>query len=123
MKTVKTPFDRFLSLAIVGQVVLHLIYGTELFLYGPHVAPLLLLVVARGLGDLKRSTLRLVLVGLSVFIPLLALHNIARYTEARVLYMERYEAGRTGKAPPQSPQSASQIPSGLEWASVSSAFR
>ena len=95
MKTVKTPFDRFLSLAIVGQVVLHLIYGTELFLYGPHVAPLLLLVVARGLGDLKRPALRRVLVGLSVFIPLLALHNIARYTEARVLYMERYKAGQS----------------------------
>jgi hypothetical protein len=92
--TTKTRFDRFLSFAIVGQVGLHLIYGTELFLYGPHVAPLLLLVVARGLGDLKRPTLRFALVTLSVFIPLLALHNITRYTEARALYMERYEAGK-----------------------------
>ena len=93
-KTVKTPFDRFLSFAIVGQLVLHLIYGTELFLYGPHIAPLLLLVVARGLGDLKRPTLRLALVSLCVFIPFLAFHNITRYTEARTLYMERYEAGK-----------------------------
>ena len=103
MKTAKTPFDHFLSFAIVGQLVLHFIYGTELFLYGPHVAPLLLLVVARGLGELKRPTLRYVLVGLGVFIPLLALHNIARYTEARDLYMERYEASRERAVQPEKP--------------------
>lgn len=93
-KTVKTPFDRFLSFVIVGQLGLHLIYGTELFLYGPHIAPLLLLVVAQGLSGLKRPTLRLALVGLAVFIPFLALHNITRYAEARALYMERYEESK-----------------------------
>ncbi|MEE3326029.1 MAG: hypothetical protein VX252_01705 [Myxococcota bacterium] len=92
--TEKTAFDRFLSFSIVGQLGLHLFYGTELFLYGPHVAPLLLLVAARGLGDLQKPTLKLALLGLGVFIPLLALHNITRYTEARALYVERYEAKR-----------------------------
>lgn len=108
-KTVKTPFDRFLSLAIVGQLGLHLIYGTELFLYGPHIAPLLLLVVARGLGDLKRPTLRFALVALGVFIPLLALHNITRYTEARALYMERYEAGKKEVVQASGADSASRM--------------
>ena len=107
--TTKTRFDRFLSFAIVGQVGLHLIYGTELFLYGPHIAPLLLLVVARGLGDLKRPTLRFALVTLSVFIPLLALHNITRYTEARALYMERYEAGKKETVRTSGADSASRM--------------
>lgn len=90
--TEKTPFDRFLSFSIVGQLGLHFVYGTELFLYGPHVAPLLLLVTARGLGALDRSKLKLALLALGVFVPLLALHNLARYTQARALFLQDHEA-------------------------------
>ena len=97
--TEKTPFDRFLSFSILGQLGIHFVYGTELFLYGPHVAPLLLLVTARGLGALERPKLKLALLALGLFVPLLALHNLARYTQARLLFLHHYEGKKEAVSP------------------------
>ena len=91
LKTEKSVFDRFLSLAILGQVALHMVYGVELFLYGLHVIPLVLLFVTRGLDELKGAQRRALIPALCLFVPLLAVHNITRYTEARALYLEHYE--------------------------------
>ena len=90
-KTEKNKFDHFLSLAILGQISLHMIYGAELFLYGLHIVPLVFLLVARGLNELKGSARHILIPSLCVFVPLLAFHNITGYTEARTLYLERYE--------------------------------
>lgn len=87
----KTPFDTFLFLGIGGQLVLHLIYGTELFLYSFHLAPLLFLTVARGIGDLNGKALQGALFGLCLFIPLLAIHNFSEYEGAWIRYLESYE--------------------------------
>ena len=91
-KTEKNRFDHFLSLAILGQISLHMIYGAELFLYGLHIVPLVLLLVARGLNELKGMARQTLISSLCVFVPLLAFHNITGYAEARTLYLERYEA-------------------------------
>src|SRR5262249_19004407 len=42
----RVPFALFATLA--GQVLLHLVYGEETFLYALHVAPLLVLIAALG---------------------------------------------------------------------------
>lgn len=91
IKTEKTKFDYFLSFSILGQISLHMIYGVELFLYGLHVVPLLLLLVARGFNELRGAARHVLISSLCVFVPLLAFHNIAAYVEARPLYLERYE--------------------------------
>ena len=91
LKTEKNRFDHFLSLAILGQISLHMIYGAELFLYGLHIVPLVLLLVARGLNELQGVARQSLIASLCVFVPLLALHNITGYIEARTLYLERYE--------------------------------
>ena len=90
-KTEKSKFDHFLSFAILGQISLHMLYGAELFLYGLHIVPLVLLLVARGLNELKGTARHIVISSLCVFVPLLAFHNITGYAEARTLYLERYE--------------------------------
>ena len=105
LRTGKTRFDHFLSLAILGQISLHLIYGAELFLYGLHIVPLVLLLVARGLSELKGLALQSAILGLCVFVPLLAFHNITGYTEARELYLERYEERLRSSEGPPSPAS------------------
>ena len=87
----KNQFDRFLSFGILCQITLHMIYGVELFLYGLHVLPLVLLLVMRGLDTLKGLSRRIVIAGLCGFVPLLAFHNMNQYKEARTLYVERYE--------------------------------
>lgn len=88
----KTMFDRFLSLALLGQLLLHMAYGAELFLYGLHFAPLLLLLVARGVSDLEGTKQRAVVGALFVFIPLLGYHNLSQLKETRAKYHVRYEA-------------------------------
>ncbi|RPG04880.1 MAG: hypothetical protein CBC32_013580 [Proteobacteria bacterium TMED72] len=91
LKTEKNRFDHYLSLAILGQIVLHMLYGAELFLYGLHIVPLVLLLIARGLNEWKGTARQTLISSLCVFVPLLAFHNITGYNQARALYLERYE--------------------------------
>jgi hypothetical protein len=91
LKTNKSIFDRFLLLAILGQVAFHMVYGVELFLYGLHIAPLILLFVCRGLDQVKGLPHRTLITALFLLVPLLAFHNIIGYIEARTLYLESYE--------------------------------
>jgi hypothetical protein len=91
LKTKKNIFDRFLLLAILGQVAFHMVYGVELFLYGLHIVPLILLFVSRSLDQLKGAPRRTLITTLFLLVPLLAFHNITSYIEARTLYLERYE--------------------------------
>ena len=88
----KTMFDRFLSLAILGQLLLHMTYGTELFLYGLHFTPLLLLLLARGASDLRGAQQGAMIGTLLIFIPLLGYHNLIQLKEVRAKYHVRYEA-------------------------------
>jgi hypothetical protein len=87
----KTTFDRFLFFAILGQITLHMFYGVELFLYGLHVVPLVLLLLVRGFNETTGTMRRSLVMALCLFVPLLAFHNINQYIEARALYLERYE--------------------------------
>ena len=88
----KTMFDRFLSLSLLGQLLFHMAYGNELFLYGLHFTPLLLLLLARGASDLKGAQQGAMIGALLIFIPLLGYHNLIQLKEARAKYHVRYEA-------------------------------
>ena len=90
-KQEKTPFERFLFLGLAGQLLLHIVYGTELFLYGMHLAPLLVLYVALGVNELTHFTRRAALTGLCLFVPALAWHNHAHLRTAEELFLERYQ--------------------------------
>src|SRR6185312_14809580 len=65
-----------LGLTVAGQLVLHLIYGHETFLYAMHFAPLLVIVAA--LSTLTRARWIAVTVG-AVVLLLAAVNNAAQF--------------------------------------------
>ena len=89
-KREKTPFDHFILLGLVGQLLLHMVYGTELFLYGMHLAPLLIIYVALGVDELRRFSRRAALMVLCLFVPVLGWHNLSHLRAAEALFLERY---------------------------------
>ena len=107
-KKEKTPFERFLFLGLAGQLLLHIVYGTELFLYGMHLAPLLVLYVALGVNELKGFTRRAALTGLCLFVPALAWHNHAHLRTAEELYLEQYQL-KLQAGPPSEAEAPSLI--------------
>ncbi|MBD1909873.1 MULTISPECIES: hypothetical protein [unclassified Leptolyngbya] len=74
-----TKFRLVLGLSLAGQVLLHLIYGEETFLYSLHFLPLLILVAAWSVFTRAR-VVALVLAGLLV--ATLAANNIQQFESA-----------------------------------------
>jgi hypothetical protein len=60
-------FSFALLIVIVGQVILHLAYGEETFLYGLHYVPPLVLLFAQALRGREDAAVRFGLVVLIVF--------------------------------------------------------
>jgi hypothetical protein len=72
-------FRLILGLLLCGQVLLHLLYGEETFLYAIHVAPLLILMV--GLATL--TAIRPIVLGLVlVLIVTMGMNNVHQFTQA-----------------------------------------
>ena len=67
------PFTRVLLLALAGQLVLHLVYGEETFLYALHFLPLLLVLAAMGTFTRARP---IVLSLAGILLLLLLLNNM-----------------------------------------------
>lgn len=77
-----TPLRVTLGLTIVGQLVLHLIYGEETFLYSLHFLPLLILLSALAtLTRLRKFSIAIVV----ILIPLCAFNNWQQYEKATAL--------------------------------------
>ena len=70
---------RAVVLIVVGQLLLHLVYGEETFLYSLHWLPLLVLVAATGLLSRRR---RLVVVAAAILVVCLAVNNFSRFSFA-----------------------------------------
>jgi hypothetical protein len=73
-------FRLVLGLSLVGQYLLHLVYGDETFLYSLHFAPLLILIAAVGTQTRARP---LVVALLVVLVPLAAVNNYVVFLQAR----------------------------------------
>ncbi|MFH1748953.1 MAG: DUF6080 domain-containing protein [Planctomycetota bacterium] len=69
-----------LGLTIAGQLVLHMFYGLETFLYCGHFAPLLVLLVAFGLLSPACRVVRILMVALIVCA---AVNNAGQFAKAR----------------------------------------
>lgn len=74
-----TRFNVSLGLTLLGQLVLHLIYGDETFLYALHFVPLLVLVVATALSTGKR---RVLAPAVAILLAVVFANNVARLNEA-----------------------------------------
>ena len=66
------PLRLALGLSLLGQIALHLLYGSETFLYACHYGPLLVLAAAWSVRTRLR---RLALVLALAAVPLVALNN------------------------------------------------
>ena len=76
------------SCAVLGQWVLHLIYGQEVFLYVLHWLPLLIVVVACG----TLTTMRPVVLACASLLLLTAgVNNVQQFRQA-VAYVNQYVA-------------------------------
>ena len=78
-------FRAALGLALAGQLLLHLVYGDETFLYSLHFAPLLILVAALG-AQTRARTLVLALVVPLVFLA--AVNNYRVFKQARAFALQ-----------------------------------
>ena len=81
----KIPVRMSLAVAIIlaAQIVLHLVYGSETFLYALHFAPLFALIAAWGLT----STFRPVLLGVMAVTALLGFwHNTSQFRQTAILF-------------------------------------
>jgi hypothetical protein len=68
-----------LAATAAGQLMLHLVYGDETFLYALHYAPLLIAMVAlSSLTNLRRAVLTLTV----LLIPLATINNAQRFAES-----------------------------------------
>jgi hypothetical protein len=77
----RSPFDRFLAVAVCSQLGVHLLYGEETFLYALNFVPLWLALVARGLVGPRRRLVS----GIVMALPLLlAAHNHAALTQSLI---------------------------------------
>ncbi len=77
---------------LAGQLVLHLIYGEETFLYSLHFLPLLIVTAAlAGRGRFRRQ----VLVLAATVLILAGINNMSRFREARQLMMHHFYPDRT----------------------------
>jgi hypothetical protein len=75
-----------LAATLAGQILMHLAYGDETFLYSLHVAPLLVVAAAAG----TRCRLRLIVVGLAAALVIaLAINNVGQLATA----LRFFEAG------------------------------
>ncbi|MGE0274972.1 MAG: hypothetical protein AB7R40_06060 [Nitrospiraceae bacterium] len=75
----QAPFRLVLGLLIGGQVLLHLLYGEESFLYAIHLAPLLILTV--GLSTLTAA--RPIVLGLvAILIVTMGANNLHQFKQA-----------------------------------------
>jgi hypothetical protein len=71
----------FLGLTLGGQLILHLLFGEETFLYVIHLLPLLLVVAALGLRSTSRPLVRISAAVLLVTAPLSNAEQFARSLE------------------------------------------
>lgn len=82
----KSPYLRFrvvLGLVLVGQVILHLLFGEETFLYALHFAPLLLLLASFSVHTRLRGIALLLGV---IFIATAAPNNWAQFGQAATFF-------------------------------------
>lgn len=81
-------FKIVLALSIGGQLLLHMIYGDETFLYSMHWAPMLVFVAAFGLSSIHRRWV----LGLAVlFVVGLGLNNVRQFERvSSELWSEKY---------------------------------
>jgi len=77
---------------LAGQLVLHLIYGEETFLYSLHFLPLLIVTAALA----SKSRYRRFVLGLVTAVMIVAgINNMIRFREARQLMMQQFYPDRT----------------------------
>jgi hypothetical protein len=74
----KTRFARLLLLVLTGQLLLHLVYGNETFLYSLHFVPLLVTVAAYSTRKLPRASVALAL----LLAVMQGYHNVQMFGEA-----------------------------------------
>lgn len=81
-KKENSVFHISLGLTIIGQLLLHLVYGEETFLYSLHFLPLLLALAALGtLTKLRGLVILLVL----ILIPISATNNWQKFQEVNAI--------------------------------------
>ncbi len=80
---------------LAGQLVLHLIYGEETFLYSLHFLPLL--IVTAALSSTGRFR-RLVLIMATVVLVAVGVNNIIRFREARQLMIKNFYPDRSSSS-------------------------
>ena len=97
-----------LGLIVLGQLLLHLVYGEETFLYALHYLPLLVLVAA--LGTLGRAR-RIILFFVVVLIGTAGFNNFVQFNHARTMLMHHFypEQGNRSQAPHISTVSPARI--------------
>lgn len=95
-----------LGLSIIGQLVLHILYGEETFLYSLHFLPLLLILAALAtLNNLRTLTISLII----LLIPLVAISNWLQYKKANLIAISpRHEVKKQMQLRPQDPWPKSQ---------------
>ena len=77
-------FKRVMGLTLVGQLLLHQVYGDETFLYSLHWLPLLILLSAYGATTSRRST---VVTGAVVLLGITTANNLGQFDQvAKILH-------------------------------------
>ena len=76
-----------ITLVLIGQLLLHLFYGNETFLYSLHFLPLLLLIAAFGTKTRARVAVLILLPPVLIFT---ATNNWQRFDDARQMVKENY---------------------------------
>jgi hypothetical protein len=76
-----------IGLILLGQLLLHLMYGEETFLYALHYLPILVVVAA--LGALSRAR-KMVLVFVVVLICTAGINNIFQFNRARTTIIQHF---------------------------------
>jgi hypothetical protein len=80
-----------IGVVLGGQLVLHLLYGEETFLYSLHFAPLLILVAAFGTTTSARAVVLVLVAGLIVSV---GVNNVTRFSEATRYFQNDAVKGR-----------------------------
>lgn len=88
-------FRRVLAIALLGQFVLHLIYGDETFLYALNWLPLLIVLAAMATQTHLQAAIRIVV---AIAIVLAATHNLRQFDRAAAR-LTTYAAAHGNHAP------------------------
>jgi hypothetical protein len=83
---------RVLGATIAVQIVLHLLYGTETFLYTLNIAPLLVILTSYSLGTRIRSTAVMLAI---ILVVCTGINNLEQWKQARRFFVTATDASRT----------------------------